>query len=154
MPVFFILVITLVILIRYEITRNSKAERRSSKAFWEREREASFTRNKDISGLDYINIPEDLIASLPSLENEEYTAALENLNALKGTKILNLTGITNTDLKASYGTGNFAFLSECDERFNTLYVSLKTISRTLKEAGYTELSDKIYVYLSGLLPLQ
>ena len=150
MPVFFLLVITLVILIRYETMRNSKVERKNSQDFWEREREASFTRNKDISGLDYITVPEDLVSELPSIDNEEYKVAAEKISYLSETKILNLTDFSNTDLKATYGTGNFTFLSECDERFNELYVAIKTVIKTLNDAGYTELSDRFTEYLKSL----
>ena len=150
MPVFFLLVMTLVLIIKYETTHNSKSEKQTSKDFWEREREASFTRNKDISGLDYIKIPDELIMALPLLDNAEYNEAKEKLISLKDTKILNLTGLSNTDLKANYGTGNFAFLSECDERFNDLYVAIKAIIKTLDKEGFADLSERFSSYLDSL----
>ena len=150
MPVFFILVITIVILIRYETSKSSKAESQARRDFWQREREASFTRNQDISGLDYIKIPSDLLSSLPELPDETYIAARQKIEALSETQILNLTGLSNTDLKATYGTGNFMFLSECDERFNDLYVALKTIIKALEKNGNEEDAKRISDYLESL----
>ena len=136
MPVFFFIALILIIWIRYEGNRHAQSQEMSSEEFWRREREASFTRKADISGLPYVKVPDSLFDGLPVLKEPRYNESLERLKALAGTEMLNLTGITNTELKSRYGVGNFTFLSECNERYDEFYVAVKSIITVLKESGY------------------
>ena len=53
--------------------------------------------------------------------------AYDTLQSLKGKKILNLTGISNTDLKLSYD------LTEYDDNFTTLVKAIALIGHNLLE---------------------
>ncbi len=96
----------------------------------ERESRANSTRKQDISGLDYIKIP---IEQLPFglCEVSEAIRAEEAIKALSSSDILNLTGITNTELKLQYGPANLDKLSQCDERFTRLVRSLQQWGQAL-----------------------
>lgn len=56
-PAILLCVLVLCIWIRYESKKSDNLEKKDSKAFWDQEHEADFTRKKDISNLDYISIP-------------------------------------------------------------------------------------------------
>ena len=49
--------------------------------------------------------------------------------------MLNLTGISNTDLKLSYGTANLALLSEYDTNFSDMVALLPDYVAELLDAG-------------------
>lgn len=87
--------------------------------FWEKERQANATRKTDISELNYITIPLDRLPFTETKE-EELLSVQNSVKALSKEHILNLTGISNTDLKLKYGTANINFLSECDSNYTLL----------------------------------
>lgn len=103
--------------------RTGKSEDNLSKEFWNKERMANDVRKKDISTLSYIHIP---LEQLPFQETsdpdlQEYQDTIRNL---ADKKILNLNGISNTDLKLQYGPANFDLLTEYDANYTTLIRTL------------------------------
>ena len=58
--------------------------------------------------------------------------------ALKEKKILNLTGISNTDLKLKYGPANLPELTQYDQNFTLLARTLNTWGQRLHELSYNE----------------
>jgi tetratricopeptide (TPR) repeat protein len=92
-------------------------------AFWNREYKANATRKTDVSVLPYIIVP---IETLPFTvtKEKELLSIHNNLRRLAAEPILNLTGISNTELKLKYGVANITFLMQCDENFTLL---IKTI---------------------------
>ena len=91
-------------LILYECKKHSRKSDSAKASFWAREARANTVRRKDISNLNYINIPDSVIPSdISDDEINEYRTTLLNLQARK---ILNLSGLTNTDLKEKYGVAN------------------------------------------------
>ena len=50
---------------------------------------------------------------------------------LKDKKILNLTGISNTELKLSYGAANLTELTEYDDNFTTLIKAIASLGHAL-----------------------
>ncbi len=109
-----------------------KKERESREAFWKKEEDANATRRQDISQLSYIEIPFDRLpfqaVSSPDILEQENI-----LQTLSDKKILNLVGISNTDLKLTYGAANLPFLTECDEHFTTMCMALNRWGELLFE---------------------
>lgn len=105
-----------VFFIFYRIKKTSSKERQNAKSFLEYEQNANFVRKKDISSLDYIKVP---LEELPfkATSDPVLSELQENVKAIAGTDILNLTGITNTELKYSYGLANLDKLTICDNNF-------------------------------------
>lgn len=111
--IFFIFVIVLNIALH----RQRRSQEDVDRKFWERELAANNTRKQDITKLDYITIPLDMIPQNLHTETEQ------ELIALASKKMLNLINQTNTDLKLKYGVANLEELSEYEENF-TRYISL------------------------------
>lgn len=65
-------------------------------------------------------------------------AALSELNNLRGKKIVNLNGITNTDLKLTYGTANITPLSEYDDNYAVFAKNIPLVARGLYHLGKTQ----------------
>ena len=114
MPIFLLFVILFAMWIRYEIKKNSQIESDNKTSFIERERQANFARRADIANLDYVSVP---LASLPFSDSydevkssyklssdidagikSEILTCEKNVIALSQKKILNLNGLSNTDI--------------------------------------------------------
>lgn len=114
--------------------RSQRSMKENQDAFWEKEQRANRTRKQDISQLDYIHIPLDTFpigtCADPDLSDLEQT-----LQTLSSRKILNLSGISNTDLKLQYGAANLNVLSDCDANFTTLARTLVSYGERLLALG-------------------
>ena len=60
--------------------------------------------------------------------------------------ILNLTGISNTDLKMEYGPANLNELSEADSNFTSLVRCVNQLGNRFNELGDTDNAIKILEY--------
>ncbi len=129
---FIIIILSLFSLFR---NRSHRSIQESQESFWEKEQRANQTRKQDISGLSYIHIPLDTFPcgqyQDPGLQELEQT-----LETLSTRKILNLTGISNTDLKLRYGAANLNILSDCDANFTTLARTLTAYGEQLAALGH------------------
>lgn len=123
MPVLFICFIVFILWFRVKSKQADNKTNNPKEEFLRREYEANFTRKKDISDLDYLIIPEN---ALPFTETEEAEEAglQKDVKDIISRKILNLSGISNTDLKLKYGHANLDLLSEYDQNFSNLLRSL------------------------------
>ena len=129
----------------YERHKVSRIEKSNTKDYWANENLANSIRKKDISQLDYIKIP---IESLPLIETQDeivnkYQNELKRLSSLP---ILNLTGISNTDLKMEYGPANLNELSEADSNFTSLVRCVNQLGNRFNELGDTDNAIKILEY--------
>ncbi len=135
-PTFLFLFIIFCAWLRYELHKDSKKVT-GQESFLERERQANLAPVKSLKDLDYITIPEDklpfgALTGHREIEHMEYT--IHSL-AKDSRKIVNLTGITNTDLKLEYGAANITKLMEYDASYITLIKTLQEWADVLYEEG-------------------
>ncbi len=134
-PIFFF---WFVILLGVFAFKRNKAEREGQEAereFWKRENEANATRKQDISHLGYVDFTG---VSLPfALFPDDFLSQCESqVLELKDKKILNLTGISNTDLKLQYGAANLPALTQYDQNFTLLARTLNAWGHRLGELSH------------------
>ena len=142
---FFIFFVIFCLWLMYELRKNTRLHKKRSDAFWEAERQADNTRKKDISHLAYLTIPFDerpLQESLPDQVKRYQDAIL----ALKDQPILNLGGLTNTELKSTYGAANLDALTICDTNYTTLVSNLARLGTYYYEQGDDERARKLLEY--------
>lgn len=108
------------------------------RSFREKERRADSTLKQPLDDLPFIQVPIDSIPSPEPAINEKCAALLAELNALAGKKIVNLTGISNTDLKLTYGAPNLPILTEYDQNFTSLCMNLHELGCEYKLAGHED----------------
>ena len=132
MFVFLAIFIVFLLYINFLMHKNKRAQENLEKQFWDREHSANFTRKKDISNLNYLIITEDKIPQNLT------TDAKKSLETLCGQKMLNLSSMSNTDLKLEYGVANLDELSACDDRFSTFERNAAIYAQELSDAGYTD----------------
>lgn len=157
-PIFTTIVISFLLIMAYmKITTNRFST--GDEECLEQERKSNSVRKKSLDDLDYITIP---FGSLPfayidpnnihndpgnSAPSGDNTAANDgsddsairkdetDILALKDKKIVNFTGISNTDLKFTYGAPNLPILTEYDQNFTELVRALDSWGTHLNEHG-------------------
>lgn len=123
MPIFFICFIVFVIWVRVKSNQAQKKTSTWDQAFWDREHEANFVRKKDITDLDYIQISEQELPFSDTATGEERERQ-EQVRDMLHRKMLNLSGMSNTDIKLAYGTANFSVLSGYDQNYTVFIRNL------------------------------
>ena len=162
MPIFLLFVILFAIWLRYETRKNSQIEAEVNSDFAEKERQANFTRKADITNLDYIHMPLGSLpfmgkyesvqssyspsANISSLTRSEILACEKNVIALSNKKILNLGGLSNTDIKMKYGVANLQILMQYDDNFSKLSRALARWGKLLFDAGELTAAKKVLSY--------
>ena len=116
----------------------SRKEEQQEEKFWDRELRSNSVRKKSLDTLEYVHLPYDLLPFGTAGDDENLQAIEDELTALKDLKIVNLTGITNTDLKLEYGTANITALTEYDQNYTTLVIALQKWGDALYTLGRFE----------------
>ncbi len=109
-----------------------------TKKFLERERRANNTLKKPLDDLDFVNIPLEEIPMPDPAVNERCASLIAEIRRLSETKAVNLTGISNTDLKLTYGAPNLPILTEYDQNFTSICRNLYDLGCAYKEAGHED----------------
>lgn len=133
---FFASFIIFIIWLAYELRKADRLREKDDASFWEKEAEANGTRRKSLALLDYISIPLDTLPIHVMEDDETVRSCIQTLERLQNTKIVNLTGISNTDLKLQYGVANLNDLTEYDANYTELVTTLQTWAQTLYDAGF------------------
>ncbi len=123
MPIILIFFILFIIWVNVKTKRGTENNSTWDTAYWEKERKANFVRRKDISDLDYITISEEELPFSDTAEGEEKYRQDEVRRTLS-CKSLNLSGMSNADIKLKYGTANFPELSMYDQNYILLIRNL------------------------------
>lgn len=135
--------IVFILVIAHNVRKSGKIQAARERSFWERERLANETRRKPLDDLNYISIPLDRLP-MHVMEQEEQTAeCLRIIRELSAEPIVNLTGITNTDLKLEYGAANINVLTQYDQNYTLLAGALQKWAELLYGAGYVDEARQI-----------
>ena len=139
-PMFFLLALIFTAWLAFERIKSSKQDDERVRAFWEREREADGTRKKNLDTISYIKVPnwitlDSLSSSLPT-NDEELNRCNDILNSLMSQRILNLTGMTTTDIKLEYGPANVNIVDEYDQNFTLFAQTIYAYGERLHTLGF------------------
>ena len=116
----------------------SKNVGKEAEELLEKERKANTVRRMPLNSLNYIDFNSSSIPILNPAPNTRIEELQNNLIALYSKKIVNLTGISNTDLKLTYGPANLPDLTEFDQNFTGLIRNLFDLGIELDASGYRE----------------
>lgn len=124
------------LVISHNLRKYKKIQSDEKMSFWQREQLANSTRRKSLDGLEYIRIsPESL--PIHTMEDDPQVAeCLRVINDLSLQPVVNLTGLTNTDLKLEYGTANITALTEYDQNYTRLVSTLQRWADLLYNGGF------------------
>ncbi len=130
LTIFLIFIVWLAIKIKQSKAKHTK----DMNDFWMAEMQANATPAKDIKGLSYITIPIEKFPLDFSTDGE--TMDIESrLKELSTHPLLNLTGKTNTEIKAAYGVPNFETMCQIGEDYDEVTLLLDKYAAKLEEAG-------------------
>lgn len=130
-----IIIIVLYLFMRIDSNKANKKVMEEKQKFWSKENQSNKIRKKDISSLPFLKIPLDELP-IKDTTDESLLALQHSITNLSKVSILNLTGVSNTDLKLQYGVANLTFLSECDNNYTLLVNSLSKWGSYLYELGH------------------
>ena len=133
-PLLASLIVFLLVLGR-ALRKNTKNMEQEQQAFWQKERAANSVRKKPLDDLDYLTIPLEQLPTKAHLEDSVVQECVDNLSTLSQCKIVNFTGISNTDLKLTYGTANITVLTEYDQSYTLLVTTLQKWADRLYDLG-------------------
>ncbi|MCR4891931.1 MAG: hypothetical protein K5989_07125 [Lachnospiraceae bacterium] len=125
------------LILNHAIRKNNAAYRKVREEFWQKERAANASPLQSIDNLPYVRFPENLPLHVAT-ENPRIGEYQETLLNLSKKKILNLTGLSNTDLKMKYGAKNLEELSKADQYFTVVCRTSLSLARSYLEEGFTE----------------
>ena len=129
--------------IYHAISRSRNIEENSIKEFWSKEQRANSVRKKNLDNLDYITIPDTILSMNPNNSSAQVREYLQELQELSQTPIVNLTGISNTDLKLTYGTANITILSQYDFQYTNMVRILQKLAEELVALDEKELAIQV-----------
>lgn len=149
-PMFFLLALVFTAWLAFERLKSSKQDDERVRAFWEREREADSTRKKNLDTISYIKVPnwitlDSLSSSLPT-DDEELNRCNDILNSLMSQRILNLTGMTTTDIKLEYGPANINKVDEYDQNFTLFAQTIYAYGERLHTLGFDHEAMRVLRY--------
>ncbi len=121
----------------FVLHRNPQNESQLDMHFWDRERLANATRKQPLDNLEFIIIPDNLPLS-PQNPSEKVQEQLRILAELSHDKIVNLTGISNTDLKLQYGVANLDLLTRYDNNYLVLARTLQILAQEYYDLGLVD----------------
>lgn len=130
--------IIFIIWLTFQIHHINEKEASRMETFLEKEMRSNAVRKKPLDDLEYITIP---LESFPmdTLPDNPVIAECQNtLRALSTETIVNFTGISNTDLKLTYGTANLTLLSRYDQNYTVLARTLQTFGKELYTEGFVD----------------
>ena len=143
--VYFSILIIFTLWLNYEIHKHSRIDKKKIDQFWRNERNANLIRRTDISELEYITIPLDTLP-IADVEDATINSYRDTIRSLSDKRIVNLTGLTNTDLKLKYGTSNLKSLSDYDNNYTVLVSMLHKWGERLYNKGYVKEAIQVLEY--------
>lgn len=140
----FMIFIVVLALLRMRATRREKER---TDAFWEKESEANSARKVDLSTITYFTFDAE---SLPKPDDSDKTAQerFREVSETAGKRMLNLNGISNTDLKLEYGPQNLDELTIYGDNYSALESAILSYGTALHDVG--RLDDAITVLERGI----
>lgn len=138
--------ILFVIWVTIEIARRNKKDNKMTQGFWDRESKANHVRKKPLTDLPYITIPLESLPFSMMKDDSGIQDCQKTILELSEKQIVNLTGLTNTDLKLQYGTSNLSTLSEYDRNYTTLVSTLFMWAQILYNNTYIDGAQAILEY--------
>ncbi len=128
-------VILMGLVINNAIRRSNVRSKKVNEAFWERERSSYKAPARPTDDLEFVSFPPDLPLDIETAE-PVLRECQETLKILSKEKVINLSGITNTDIRLSYGKENLPELSKADARYVTLLRCLNVLAAGYYRSGY------------------
>lgn len=139
----------LILVLNHNIRKNKNKDDISIRAYLSREDQANSARRKDLSNLPYIEVPLNTLPLDITLNDEKKQLQISNyikeIRYLSEKQMLNLIGVSNTELKEQYGPSNLEILTICDQNYSRYIRNLHLLAECIYDE-YPEQAVTIWEY--------
>lgn len=130
-------IMILVWVLNHNVHKNNSSDPDNIHSYLTREDRANAIRRKDISELPYIQVPIDMFPFHITLNDEKKQTKITEyeklIRTLSGQRMLNLIGISNTELKEQYGPANLELLTIYDQNYSRYLRTLQLFAECIYE---------------------
>lgn len=142
-------IMVLIWVLHHNIKKNHCSDKEALSSFLAKEDNANASRKKDISNLNYIKVPLDSFPFDITLNNEKKQMQIseykKQIHKLSEAKMLNLIGVSNTELKENYGVANLELLTTYDMNYASYLRTLQLFAECIYEE-HPEKAVKVLEY--------
>lgn len=121
-----------------QLRKSRKLNDQAASDFWEEEALANSVRKKQLEESDFVTFPFDKLPAEESFLPDPVPEALTQLIALSDKKMVNLNGISNTEVKKRFGVANMAILTEYDSNYECFAKNIYLLCQYLYDIGRAE----------------
>lgn len=140
--------ILIVLFLAYRYRSIDKNLREETETFWTRERNANATLAVDISNLPYLKVPLEQFP-IGTNQSPDILALEAKIKEAAQLPMLNLSRMSNTDLKETYGVSNLARMQEIGENYNRFSILLKDYAAALTGLEQYQNALPVLEYAAG-----
>ncbi len=133
----------------YERKKSDRKNREASDSFWQKESDANSVRKQPLDNEHYITIPENLLINnlwKNHPEDDTLLSLSDTLASLMDKRILNLTGMTSTDIKLKYGVANLNEVTTYDDNFTLMAKTIAEYGQKLMELENTNAAILVFQF--------
>lgn len=127
----------LVLVLNHNIRKNKNKDDKSVTSYLSREDRANCARRKDLTDLPYIEVSHNTLPLDITLKDEKKQLQISNyikeIHLLSEKKMLNLIGVSNTELKEEYGPANLEVLTIYDQNYSRYIRNLHLLADCIYE---------------------
>lgn len=138
--------IVFVIWLAIAINRSNSGGDKGKEAFWKKEIRADATEKKPLDDVVFITIPIDRLHVDIMADDPKASEYIERFRYLSNEKVVNLTGISNTDLKLRYGAPNIEKLMRYDQNYTVLARTLQEYAQLLYDNGHISEAKDVLLF--------
>ena len=121
-----------------QLRKSRNLDEKAKQDFWKEESMTNSVRKKQLEDSDFVSFPFHKLPTPESFSSEELPPSLELLNGLAEKKMVNLNGISNTEVKKRYGAANMTILSEYDANYECFVKNIYMLCQYLYDIGRKE----------------
>ena len=137
------------LIINNAIRVSNASYKKAQDEFWKKEQDSYKTPSRPASSLEFITFPDDLPLHI-STDNPQIKEYQETLVNITKNRVINLSGISNTDIRTMYGKHYMEELSKADGRFTVMCRTLNRLSEAYMELGYEKEAYRLLEFASSV----
>lgn len=119
----------------FSLKKSRNLDEKASMDFWENENMSNNVRKKQLEDSDYVHFPFDKLPSQESFAPEPVPECFTILTELSDKKMVNLNGISNTEVKKRFGVANMNILTEYDANYESFVKNIYLLCQYLYDCG-------------------
>ncbi len=122
----------------FQLRKSRNLNEKAAVDFWENENMANSVRKKELEDSDFVKFPFDKLPTVESFSPDPVPECYTMLKELSDKKMVNLNGISNTEVKIRFGTANISILTEYDANYENFVKNIYLLCQHLYDIDRKE----------------